>query len=341
VKNQLKEIRPQKELQEKEVDTGFDPQFEGHMPKRIGISILKLIPKEAERFLSHNAFRSQRKIMDRRMEELKRKVKDGRYHGGEIAMAEMAKDYPGGGYLGSDGKTHYEVMVNGQHTCRLVIDTEKPQEVTLKRFLVHTPDELTCLWGQFDAPGGNRTANQVAKTYQEHLPWDVHAINLISSALSDDLGKNNLTKDEKIDLIFEPENRPSAQLANTILFENVSREHKFMRRQGVAQAIIACHKEDSDFEGELAQDFWNSVKMGERLSSGDPAFTLRNWLQSVVLGNTRRGGDKDVVATFQVYTASMYAWRKHVNNEKCYRLQYNETKPRERKLVLPIVSKNP
>jgi hypothetical protein len=266
----------------RDIDTGFNGIDASLMPERTKIEIVTLDMKMAEYGLSINTYEKQRPRKERRLEELKRKLKDGRYHGGEIVFANLG--FP---YIGTDKKETRCLLLNGQHQCELIMRTGEPQQVTLKEFKVDKKEQLPVLYAQFDQPGGVRTAGQICHAYTDMLPWPIKAINMLSGAVawvdSNVFSKQSTTIEERIEKLMSPEYFTHAKWTYELIWDdNGQHEYSHMVRQPVAAAILKTHMSDQA----KAEEFWLGVKTGANLSPETAQLTLRNHLTTVSIGNT-------------------------------------------------------
>lgn len=277
---------------ENEVDTGFNGIDATLMPRLENISIITLNNTRSNYYLDNNVYEKQRGVSKRRLDELKRKANDGRFHGGEIAVARLNFEYI------VDGKIYKELLMNGQHQCMLVQDTGKEQRTTLKVFTLEKPEQLPVLFAQFDQPGGVRSAGQIAQAYSELLPgWPQKAITACAGAIGwiaqgrftggiAVATKHDMTIDERIEMMLSEKYLSHAEWAYKLVWQdNGQHEYPHMPRQPVLASMIRSHMKDSV----KAEEFWPVVKTGANLQNGSPQLALRHWLQSVSIGNTSGG----------------------------------------------------
>ena len=297
----MSEITTNINQEENDIDTGFNGIDGKLMPPLSAISIVLLDEQMANRHKKINVYEKQRPLKTRRLEELKRKVNDGRFHGGEVAVAKLSFPYP---VVATDenGKkitnNYFELLMNGQHQCELVIQTGKPQKTVLKEFKVDKKEQLPVLFAQFDQPGGNRTIAQVAQAYSDDIPWsDKKATPLISGAIAwlvmSKHKKSAMTIDERIQEMLKPQWWSHADwVYNTLFFSNSRKDYPHIQRQPVVVAMLKHHKKHSI----KAEEFWSNIKTGVNNGADSPELILREWLTKIVLGGGGKFGKKSVGA---------------------------------------------
>jgi len=284
------------------------------MPKMRGTpEIVRLVPEkptseqkhpvmEAESLLEINFFNKQRNIMPKRLEELARKIEDGRFHVNTICIAHLKFDYEG----------YKKLLMNGQHTAHAVISTKKPVWSVLIEFNVENIRQLCCLWAQFDPPGGDRTPQQIANAFVEVLgdrKWTKQSINKCSSAVavvhkgSFSYGANT-TVDERIELLMSKNYISHANFARNIVFDKGEADDvRFLSRIATLAAIVKTHQVNQ----KDAQFFWTRVRDGGEVSASHPALVLRDLLQTAAFGNTKATGKKRLTS-HEAYIRCAQAW---------------------------------
>lgn len=293
----------------------FDP---GDMPKmRKTPEVVKLIPEksseaepkyptvEAESLLSINFFDKQRNVMPKRLEELSRKIEDGRFHINVICIAHLKFDYEG----------YKQLLMNGQHTAHAVITTKKPVWSVRIEYTVDNLRQLCCLWAQFDPPGGARTPQQIANAFVEVLgdrKWSKQSINKCSSAVavvhkgSFSYGANT-TVDERIQMLMSKEYINHANFARNIVFgKGEAEDVRFLSRIATLAALVKTHQVNQ----KEASFFWTRVRDGGEVSASHPALVLRDLLQSSAFGNTKGVGKKRLTS-HEAYIRCAQAWIAH------------------------------
>ena len=330
-----------------DVDTGFNGIDAKLMPPRSSMSIINLTEQMADHYLGINRYENQRVRKERRQEELKRKAKDGRFHGGEIAVAKLSFPYS---YKDDNGETKsvLELLMNGQHQCHLVKELGKPQLTTLKEFTVDKPEQLPVLFSQFDQPGGIRSPGQIAQAYSASLPcWQQRAITTCAGAVGwiaqgrFDGGiavatKHNMTVDERIEKMLTDEFLPHAEWAYKLVWsDNGQHEYAHMTRQPVLASMIRSHKLNSD----KAQEFWYAVKTGINLAVNSPQLALRNWLTTVSIGNTSgESGEKKKkkVSSLEVSSGCDKAFESFLNGQTFTKLYLSRRPKRKSRKSLEV-----
>ncbi len=283
------------------VGEGFDPQ---DMPQLRKIETKKVNEALSDKLLVFNVYGKQRNLSERRFRELVRKMNDGRFHGGDIALAELQFDY-----VGADGKTVRKLLMNSQHCLAAIKHTKKAQTMVFKYFRIKSPKQLPILYAQFDPPGGQRTPTQIAQSYTEHFPdWTAGQINSLASGIClAKIGKflreplRFLSPDEKINVLFDKQVKPIAEKMHRLLYR--SGNYKHLLRQPVIGVIYATFANSP----RAAAGFWEKVQIGAGLEPDCAEYLLREFLMSVVLGNTA-GRGKEKMSNEDVARRCIQAW---------------------------------
>lgn len=320
------------------IDDGFNPSFSGETMPRQGEPKIVLLTKDyVRKMLSYNVFKHQRPITgyarQRRMEELARKIVDGRFHGNDFALVYLDFDYE---YLDANGNKCVTrvLLMNGQTTCQAFLSVadsigDRKIFVTEKVFFAKNEEQLGTLFAQFDAPGGNRTTADVARTYtdvfpglkQELIRLGLAAIEPANNYLENGqiksvLSRHDKTTDERVALM-KARFQPSLRFANQLLYGEGYNNTPKMRIQGVVAAILATYV----LKPGAAERFWHLVRDGAHCEINSPELTLRNYLCeiSISAGGSSRSGGK-AVGQAEVFEICLLAWSKHIKGEKCQRL---------------------
>ena len=305
--------------EDSDIDVGVGSLFSPKdMPLMLSAEVQEVSPLQMkDRFLVFNVYEKQRAHIPRREAELLTKMKDGRYHGGEIAIAHLSFDYEG-----TDGKVTRTLLMNGQHCCRAAIRSKSPQTVIVKHFKVDRPEQLPVLYAQFDVPGGQRTPSQIALSYTslpEFAGWNKRQIQQISSAIC--LGKLggynrqaiiSQRTDDRIALMLKPSVFPVAEAIRSVVYSEPIARH--LDRN----PVIAVMYTTLSVSLSSGQRFWESVRTGAGLSLDDPAYRLREWLTNVVFGNTSAKGKKNAGNDDAVHRC-LQAWNAFASGQKMKR----------------------
>jgi len=253
---------------------------------------IDLTPEVAERLLKINTYVAQRPIRFSWVNTLAERIKTGEFHTGDLGIAIMRN------------RSDEEILVNGQHQCRAVIEAGIPIPVIIKYFDCFRGSDLSKLFGNFDSqPGRSFTmmANAVAKGMGIHWPQYVSSL-VASAAAYIEYPKQALYKNAKAELLSKYVRE--GEFINNILnvsVEGIAKRHTaHMRRRAVVASMIASWQIDRND----AEIFWTDVRDGVMLSKIDPAYKLRLYLTADLqkkkhnkfrLSFTRWNSDNDIV----------------------------------------------
>lgn len=328
----------QQEPQDSTVDTGFNSKFNPKdMPVRTRYEVIDIDPTKAKEFLEINVYETQRQEKPLRLAELKRKFLDNRFHGGEIAVANLSFPYPVE-FVNDDGTTFLKeftrLLMNGQHVLKIIKETGKSQLTTYKEFDIRYPEQLAVLFAQFDCPGGIRSTSQVINGYMEipeikTLGWtSSSAITDITGVVGwlekDIVNRQEITIEERINLTLSPKYLPSAKW----IYDTVYREKNINVGHIKRQPVICVMMENYKKNLEKAEEFWRQVKTGELIPMTSPAYVLRDKLKNIVIGHAGRLKDngKERISTEDVIEYCKIAFQAFLDNKQISRLKLKSKK---------------
>lgn len=259
-------------------------------------------PTDAEKYLQINTHEGQRVLNRETVEQYKRKLTDGRFHVGSVAVW--------------NDNGHSELM-DGQHQCTACVESGIPFKAVVQRFTPEKGDGKSAkasIFAQFNVDR-SRSASQVA--------WNVAStggighmsrkcIGLCATALSCmQSGKagagstEKLSKDERAELLLK--HKKECEFVNEVAF---SATYRHMWRSAVVQAMIAIKRTVGE---ERAKEFWVRVADGEMLQKSSPIYALREFLKNVsVRGFTGKSAN---TTPREMYVKCIHAWNAHVSGK--------------------------
>lgn len=279
-------------------------------------SLITVTPKKAEEFLSHNTYAGQRNASSRHIQEIGDKLSDGRFHIGNVALV----------YNGST------ILADGQHQCHACVATGKSFKAVLQEYTVEegdTKEDIARVFSQFNVDK-SRTRGDIAWIHGCQLgmsEWPRRCVTICNTAigwLESGLSSKNyvsLTKDQNAALLGKY--KKQCQFVYDVLFSEGGRHRHMMRSPVVAAMIVTCTRSRQD-----AEKFWCSVRDGDLLTRGAPAFVLREWLMRAVvtMGSAARG-EREKSDSREMYSRCIVAWNAFRNGEDRAHLKYSQKSP--------------
>lgn len=259
-----------------------------------------ITPAEASKFLEINEHEGQRHLSRQTVEQYVRKLGDGRFHVGSIAVWQ---------------DNGHSALMDGQHQCTACVQSGIPFQAVVQKFVPEKGDGKSAkakVFSQFnvDRPrsAGQVVWNVAATSGMGHMTR--RCAGLCATALSSiQAGKlhthDALSKDERAELILK--NRKDCEFVHEVAF---SATYKHLWRSPVVQAMIEIRRTAGD---KSAREFWESVAVGEMLKTDSPAYKLREYLKNVTV---RSAAEKSSNATpREMYVKCIHAWNAHVSGK--------------------------
>lgn len=255
--------------------------------------------------LGFNNYDGQRNLMINRLNELKKKMKENKFHGCDVAFGIL------------DGVKY---LVNGQHSLTAAVETKTPIKVREKTFVCQEKEDLSNLYAQFDV-GGGRTSTHIAKAYAASLDgdWPARCITVCGSAISYiKYGQEYFQKTLKDERMQNAINDiKSCEFVKNTIYRNGGKDkHRHLNKVPVVAAMIQSFKVDD----EKAKKFWDLVRDGECLNKEHPAYVLREWLLRV--SGSHNAKTKEVVSTAEIRVKCLQAWVAFYNGKPSVKLKF-------------------
>lgn len=259
-------------------------------------------PKKAEEFLRINTYPGQRTLSPTHVSELAAKMKDGRFHEGQIAIVHNGED----------------ILANGQHQCTASISSGQKFNSRLLEYTVEKGDskeDVARVFAQFNVDRA-RNRGDIAWIYGCQIgmqDWPRRCVTICNSALGwiatgfGEGGRARMGRDENSRLLSAK--KASCQFVHdTIFVDNAGNSYaksRHLMRAPVAAAMIVTHaKAASD-----AEVFWASVRDGDMLKRNDPCFVLRECLLRSALNNSAsERGNRAQVSARELFGKCIHGW---------------------------------
>jgi len=260
---------------------------------KLNKSSIRLTPTKAKQFLAMNNYVGQRNTSPTHLRELCNKMRDKRFHEGEIAV-----------YRYPNGKP--PLLINGQHQCLAVIETGISVDARLHQWEGDTGDTtegIAALFAQYDAIFP-RTRGHIAWYFGALAgmdSWPKRCVRLCNTALGwiakEINGHGSLYKEDNARLLFEY--MDDCEFIHRVAFKG-KQEHLW--RSPVVAAMIMTRRVDPD----SAELFWEAVRDGDMLKQTDPAKKLRELLLRITIRTVR---DKGIAVTErEAYARAIHFW---------------------------------
>lgn len=285
--------------------------------------IIILNPRMANLFLLKNNLEDQRTKKPRLINKYAKKMREGFFRTAQIAVAEL--DYDGG----------EEVLMNGQHCCEAVIQTNKTVRATLESYICYTPKDSADLYAQFDTEGGRTMGDLIQVRLRAlKLNWPKKVGNAIVAAAVKENGASDWSKSDRVELLEEY--LDEGHFINFILNSGIptdvrskTKQIKHLKRAPVIRAMFVtwrkCHRD--------AEIFWARVRDGEGLLRKMPSYKLREWLREANYTHGMRSMDRgqDIVTPHEMLYKCIVGWNAF-RSGKVTALKYFSAKPVPRAL---------
>jgi hypothetical protein len=278
-------------------------------------SQVRITPKRAEELLRLNTYAGQRNKSPMHIQELAEKMKDGRFHNGQVAIV-------------INGSTF---LADGQHQCEASIVSGVTFPATMLEFYAEKGDskeDIAEVFAQFNVDR-SRTRGDIAWIYGCQVgmhEWPRKCVTLCNSALgwiAGGFGEGGvrLGKDENARLLSAK--KSACTFVRDIAFSGDPKQSRHLQRGAVVAAMIVTQQKDA----EAARAFWEAVRDGDMLRKSDPCAVIRDFLlrTSVALGAGARG-DKVTVGAREMFGKCIAAWNAK-RSGKTTSLKYFGSKP--------------
>jgi hypothetical protein len=280
------------------------------MINKIEERIIKVGPKQAEKLLEHNILHIQRPIRQLHVDELATLMSEGLFLTGDIALAKL--EYNGG----------QTILVNGQHQCRAIIDSEETVDIHFAKYAVDDPFELSTLYRQFD----NHAARSLADSIRPEaaalkIYWPVKVQSLVISAAKLREGQATMKRQDAVKLLGAYRERGDF-VCSIVAPNGILQKNHLLRGVVACVMMITWEKNRQD-----ATIFWSQVRDGEGLKKNMPSYQLREYLMSVSvdIGMGSRGY-KRPTSNHEMFARCITAWNAYRKNTPT-KLQYYSEKP--------------
>lgn len=261
--------------------------------------IQTLTTRFAERLLTYNTFKGQRKLDAEWVGNLTNIIREDLFTVGHIAVVTYA-----------NGGKPIDYLVNGQHQCNGVVAANKPVKVVFEKYLCDTMDDVSLLYEQFDNHK-TRSLQNLVTMKQDALgiiEWPSKIANLTVTGAAMKEGKFNASKHVKVSLL--PEYLRHGKFLRKLLTDIPSgswaKECAHLMRGPVVSAIFTTwEKSQSDSER-----FWIAVRDGEGLKRTEPQHKLRDFLKESNFDRGRGavGGARRTVNQHEMTSRCITAW---------------------------------
>lgn len=230
----------------------------------------------ANHYLGFNTYVTQRQIRPIHVKELSEKMKKGLFRFGEVAFA-----------VRGDKK---DILINGQHVCHAVVESDEIVPCMLERFRVYDDLELSEAFRQFEILPRSLTDMVKVEAHALNLSWPLWLSSRIVSAatmeiaeqkrLGSPAGKGSvtakdkyMTQEDKVKLLGKY--LEEGGFLSKILWEDDKNKiSRFLQRKAVVYSMVQSWRADKN----NANVFWSRVRDGENLTRQMPEMKLREFL---------------------------------------------------------------
>lgn len=236
----------------------------------------KINPERAASLLAFNNHEAQRRLSQRHVDYLARKIEGGLFRVGNVAL----------GHCGPQQR-----LMNGQHTLSAVIKTGATVDALVEHYQVEGEKGFALLFQQFDPIMSSRTQRDMNRIEAAALglEWPAHVVGLVVSGLSLNSGRyRNSTSEDRVALLGD----------NMEAGGFVARLLEGRARHLEKKAVVAAMLRTWNASHECAELFWTAVRDGEGLSRTMPEYHLRDFL---MVHDTREGSRRRGTATDHEY----------------------------------------
>jgi len=261
--------------------------------------------------VSDGAFEYERPYNKKRMEDLKKKIEEGKAILFNWSCA----------YVVSDDELY---RVNGQHSSHAILNIDKfPRglKAVITEYACDTKDDLADLFAQFDPRSSSRTpadnirAAQAARPKLQCLKPTI--VNTIATGILI-AGRNGKETrfsqaDQKVAVVRDNEGFIEF-FADIYTGGDKIADAKHLYKAAVAAVMYKTWCKDKV----AADEFWTDVRDGVELKKSDPAYVACNYLLTANL--SRIGGSGKKVTAFEIYCRLIRAWNAFRKGDKITRL---------------------
>jgi hypothetical protein len=274
------------------------------MFKEISTKKIVVDHKKAEELLAINTLLDQRPKSKSHISNLARKMQDGSFRIGDIAVVTLKYDHD------------KMILINGQHQCEAVLSNGCKQfNAILESFEVETPEDLSLLFRQFDNyPMRTIRDNARIEANALGLDWPSKIVSLVVTGLSYKEGlmgskavNNREQKIEKLKQYIK-----FGDFLHALLVLNTPSPYPpHLSRGPVVHAMILTF-EKSQSESEK---FWTLVRDGEGLKKSMPAHKIRDFLMTTSVNFGYGAGDRKKSSFHEMTSKCITAWNAYRKNQ--------------------------
>lgn len=268
--------------------------------------------KRAESLIKLNTFEAQRPPSKDHISFLVQQMVAGMFRRGEISIAKFQDK---------------EILVNGQHQLRAIIEFEKTVPATVDVFRCDTNSDLWHLFATFDSHK-SRTQHDVIRAARplfssEALKqMELRVLNLCSSAIAflaagEFLNGESIPNFTGIGKYISKNGGKAGKVAllekhvDDAIFVNrlFTTDSKYLFTNASVTAMISSRRANRT----RAEEFWTAVMSGENLIKGTPQFALHKSLNEASRKRLTSGG-QDAVQS--LYILCIVWWNSYISEEK-------------------------
>lgn len=271
---------------------------------------INLTPSKAKEFLAINEYKGQRTMRVRQVNHLKSAIEKDVFIDGYIVTACL------------NGK---KFLMNGQHTCRSVMETGKSVQGFLSDWQCDNEEDMVMLYDNIDQ-GDPRGLGDCSRTRASYygIDWNGRVRSLVVSCAATLEKKRESSRDERAALMNDY--RSEGDFINNMVIQSFKMS-KHILRQPVVMAMIQTYR--SYPEG--AYIFWKRVKDGENITKDMPEHQLREFLKAVAVPSTIlrnvRGKETPTSTPMEMYGKCIYAWNCFRRSKRTKVLKYRPGEP--------------
>lgn len=232
---------------------------------------IKLDKKYSEALLHHNDFDKQRNIRSRQIQALSALHRDDRLDGRAIHIVLAVLP---------DGE---KKLINGQHCCWVVVNTEKPLYCTLEEVQCNDLDDVIRLYRVYDT--------QMKRTYKDALKAAGIEVDLQGPAKTAFSGAvqiihNRFAGATMTSSQFRPDNNQIVEMCDEwldealVYSELIETEISALRNWYSLGGVMAVGLITIREQRLKAEKFWTTLTQGVNLHKDDPIKLLRDYILS-------------------------------------------------------------
>lgn len=286
--------------------------------------MVEVDPGKAKHYLTFNTYDRQRIVRLTHVDDLANKMTEGKFRFGDVAFVSIKGDR--------------EVLVNGQHVCSAIVQSDLTMPCIVEKFKAKDELEASEIYRQFEILPRSLKDMVSVEALALDLNWPIFVASTVVGAavLDKSLTKKGtvshgpgvgverdsarLTKENKVDLLKEY--LDEGEFVCDILTGVSKKESSHIGRVAVVYAMFETWKIDKVD----ANIFWTNVRDGEHLDKSSPEMKFRNFLLLAGFESLRSKYQKRRISNNEYVYRAILAWNSF-RTGKSTNLAYRTGKP--------------